>query len=249
MIFFYLHLQADSSGTRNVHVKYSAGSTEMHNHKTSFIPKRQLGLPCLGTWLLGQISTTDRRLQPLHSFRIQQFCLLCSFWNKSRKKIVVPTYSIAISFTLSWNRSQARLSDPNHLKITSDIFKTVFWVNSLLCVWNAYEIVPLLYTRGLIVFKSALLILPGWTQESYPLFSSVSKCVDHPVTIKLLFLKHSRGQPLKSSAYSKCVFFMDSFLWIFLCWMLAVMLKIFLIMLMALSSCIIENITVILHTQ
>lgn len=37
----------------------------------------------------------------------------------------------------------------------------------------------------------------------------------HPVTIKLLFLKQSRGQPLKSSAYSKCIFFMGSFLWIF----------------------------------
>lgn len=77
--FFLPCLQADSSSTRSVHVKCSAGSTKMHNHKTSFIPKRCLALPCLGTWLLEQISTTERRLQSLNSFRIQQFCVLCSF--------------------------------------------------------------------------------------------------------------------------------------------------------------------------
>lgn len=31
--FFHLCLQADSSSTRSVRVKWSAGSTEMHNHK------------------------------------------------------------------------------------------------------------------------------------------------------------------------------------------------------------------------
>jgi len=58
----YLHFHADSSNTRSVHVRCSGGSTEMFNHKHSSILKKHVGLPCLGTWLLGQTATTGMRL-------------------------------------------------------------------------------------------------------------------------------------------------------------------------------------------
>lgn len=136
--FSYLPLQEDSFNTRSIHVGCSAGSTEMLNHKHSFIMKRHLGLSCIGTWLFGAI-IYNRYEAPYHlilsgvnnfvssaGFEINQGKYCSSYlWYKDL---------LHSWLYLSWHKQDFQI--PTILKISSDVFKTVFWVNKLLCVCN-----------------------------------------------------------------------------------------------------------------